>query len=80
LDEDKISLTYFLMASGRKDRVKTTIWLERIYKEKLKDEQMHLSDLINFLIEKYLREKGKLNVMEEIEKVKEELNRAARIV
>ena len=67
---EKLSLTFYLMATGKKKRVKTTVWIEEIYKELLKEEQKTLSDLINYLLELYLRETGKLDVKEYLEKLK----------
>ncbi|WP_456328941.1 hypothetical protein [Archaeoglobus sp.] len=62
LDLEKFSLTYYLIATNKKDRVKTTIWIERIYKEILEKEGVVLSDLINHLLEVWLRQTGKLDV------------------
>ncbi len=62
LDLDKFSLTFYLIATNKKDRVRTTIYIERIYKEILDKEGVPLSDLINHLLEIWLRQTGKLDV------------------
>lgn len=67
---ENLSLTFYLMASGKKDRVKTTVWIERIYLDILKDEGICISDTVNFLLEQYLKQRGKLNVKEVIESLK----------
>jgi ribosomal protein L20 len=62
LDLDKFSLTFYLIATNKKDRVKTTVWIERIYKEILDKEGIPYSDLINHLLEIWLRQTGRLQV------------------
>jgi ribosomal protein L20 len=62
LDLNKFSLTFYLIATNKKDRVKTTVWIERIYKEILDKEGIPYSDLINHLLEIWLRQTGRLQV------------------
>lgn len=67
---ENISLTFYLMASGKKNRVKTSVWIERIYLDRLKEDGACISDIVNFLLEQYLRQKGKLDPKEIIESIK----------
>ncbi|AIY91116.1 hypothetical protein [Geoglobus acetivorans] len=67
---ENLSLTFYLMASGKKNRKQTSVWIEKIYLDKLKEDGVCLSDLVNFLLEQYLRQKGKLDVKEIIESIK----------
>ncbi|WP_456478198.1 hypothetical protein [Geoglobus ahangari] len=69
---ENLSLTFYLMASGKKNRKQTSVWIEKIYLDKLKEDGVCLSDLVNFLLEQYLRQKGKLDVKEIIESIKKE--------
>lgn len=57
---EKFSLTFYLMASGRKRRRKTSVWIEEIYLKKLKGDGVCVSDVVNFLLEQFLRKTGKL--------------------
>ena len=67
---ENISLTFYLMASGKKNRVKTSVWIEKIYLDRIKEDGACISDIVNFLLEQYLRQKGKLDVKEIIESIK----------
>ncbi len=70
IEPEKISLTFYLMATGKKKRRKMTIWIEEIYYKKLKeDKQVIISDVVNYLLEMYLRATGKLDVMEIIKEL-----------
>ncbi len=62
LDLEKFSLTFYLIATNKNDRVRTTVYIERIYKEILDKEGVPLSDIINHLIEIWLRQTEKLDV------------------
>lgn len=50
------SLTYFLTTSGRSNRLKKTVRIESIYYDIMKRENFNASELINYLLEKHLRE------------------------
>lgn len=61
---DDISLTFYLTATRKANRLKKTVWIESIYYEILKEKNVIISDLVNYLLEKYFREMGYLDVEE----------------
>jgi len=63
---DGISLTFYLMATGKRDRIQRSVWIERIYYDILKKQNINISDLINYLLEFYLKEIGYLDIKEYI--------------
>lgn len=65
---DKISLTHYLKITGRWNRIKTSLWLEKIYKDILDEHGFRYSDLVNELIEVFLRELGYLDITDYIKK------------
>lgn len=65
LTED-ISLSFYLTATRKSNRLKKTVWLESIYYDILKENNIIISDLVNYLLEKYFREMGYLDIMEHI--------------
>jgi len=67
---NKISLTHYLKITGKWKRKKVTIWLETVFHEKLIENNIRISDLINQLVEDYLKEMDLLNVEDFIEKEK----------
>ena len=73
LNLEKFSLTFYLIATNNKDRVRTTVYIERIYKEILDREGVPLSDLINHLLEIWLRQTGKLDVAQYLAKSSDQL-------
>ncbi|MFP4558658.1 MAG: hypothetical protein ACOC5L_04580 [Halobacteriota archaeon] len=56
------SFTYFLMATGKSNRLKKTVRIESIYYDIMRKEGMNASELVNYLLEKHLREIGWLDV------------------
>ncbi|MFP3908298.1 MAG: hypothetical protein ACLFVI_07400 [Archaeoglobaceae archaeon] len=56
------SFTYFLMATGKSNRLKKTVRIESIYYDIMRKEGMNASELVNYLLEKHLREVGWLDV------------------
>ncbi len=65
LTED-ISLSFYLTATRKSNRLKKTVWIESIYYDILKEKNIIISDLVNYLLEKYFKEMGYLNIMEHI--------------
>ncbi|MFW6194775.1 MAG: hypothetical protein ACOC5L_04575 [Halobacteriota archaeon] len=65
LTED-ISLSFYLTATRKSKRLKKTVWIESIYYDILKEKNIIISDLVNYLLEKYFREMGYLDIMEHI--------------
>ncbi|MFP3908297.1 MAG: hypothetical protein ACLFVI_07405 [Archaeoglobaceae archaeon] len=65
LTED-ISLSFYLTATRKSKRLKKTVWMESIYYDILKEKNIIISDLVNYLLEKYFREMGYLDIMEHI--------------
>ncbi len=61
---DDISLTFYLTATRKANRLKKTVWIESIYYDILKEKNIIISDLVNYLLEKYFREMGYLNIEE----------------
>jgi hypothetical protein len=59
----EFSYTFYLMATGRKKRKKVTFYLEEEYLEILrKNGYMNsISDLLNYLVELFLRKEGLFN-------------------
>ncbi|MFO7968157.1 MAG: hypothetical protein R6U44_11215 [Archaeoglobaceae archaeon] len=51
-----ISITFYLVASRKSNRLKKTVWIESIYYDILKEKNIIISDLVNYLLEKYLTE------------------------
>lgn len=60
--EAEDSLTYFLTVSGKSNRLKKTVRIESIYYDIMRDNNFNASELINYLLEKHLREIGWLDV------------------
>lgn len=56
------SLTYFLTVTGRSHRLKKTVRIESIYYDIMRRESINASELVNYLLEKHLREIGWLDV------------------
>lgn len=58
--KDKLSLTFYLAATGQKNRKKTTVYIENIYLEKLRSlgimDNKFLSDIFNYLLEIFLKD------------------------
>ncbi|MFO7967443.1 MAG: hypothetical protein R6U44_07575 [Archaeoglobaceae archaeon] len=65
LTED-ISLSFYLTATRKSNRLKKTVWIESIYYDILKEKNIIISDLVNYLLEKYFKEMGYLDIMEHI--------------
>jgi hypothetical protein len=61
LSED-VNLTFYLIATGRANRLKKTVYIESVYYDILKERNIIISDLVNYLLEKYLREVGYLDI------------------
>lgn len=61
---DNISLTFYLTATRKANRLKKTVWIESVYYDILKEKNIIISDLVNYLLEKYFREMGYLDVNE----------------
>ncbi len=59
---DDMSLTFYLTATRNSKRLKKTVWMESIYYDILKEKNIIISDLINYLLERYLRDIGYLDV------------------
>lgn len=59
---DDMSLTFYLTTTRNSNRLKKTVWLESIYYDILKENNIVISDLINYILEKYLQEMGYLDV------------------
>ncbi|MFP3909636.1 MAG: hypothetical protein ACLFVX_07220 [Archaeoglobaceae archaeon] len=59
---DNMNLTYYLVATRKSERLKKTVWIERIYYDILKERNLIISDLINYLLEKYFKEMNYLDV------------------
>ncbi len=59
---DNMNLTYYLIATRKSRRLKKTVWIESIYYDILKEKGLIISDLINYLLEKYFREMNYLDV------------------
>ena len=68
---DKISLTHYLKITGKWRRRKFSTYLESIYLDKLKENHIRISDLLNELVERWLREHGLLDITEYIPALKE---------
>ncbi|MFP3945730.1 MAG: hypothetical protein ACLFVI_02385 [Archaeoglobaceae archaeon] len=64
---DDMSLTFYLTATRNSDRLKKTVWIESIYYDILKEKNFIISDLINYLLEIYLKDMGYLDVEQHIE-------------
>lgn len=64
---DDMSLTFYLTATRNSKRLKKTVWLESIYYDILKDKNIIISDLINYLLERYFREMGYLDIEQHLE-------------
>ncbi len=64
---DDISLTFYLTATRKSKRLKKTVWIESIYYNILKEKNIIISDLVNYLLEKYLREMNYLDAEEHLE-------------
>lgn len=67
LTED-ISLSFYLTATRKSNRLKKTVWIESIYYDILKEKNIIISDLVNYLLEKYFKEMGYIDVMEYLSK------------
>ena len=67
---NKISLTHYLKITGKWNRKRVNICIEEIYLNILRENHIIISDLVNSQIEKWLREKGFLNIEKYIEKEK----------
>lgn len=65
LTED-ISLTFYLVVSRKSKRLKKTMWVESIFYDILNDKNVIISDLVNYLVEKYFIEMNLLNVREHL--------------
>lgn len=65
LTED-ISLTFYLTTTRNGNRLKKTVWMESIYYDILKEKNIIISDLVNYLLEKYFREMGYLEIEDHI--------------
>ncbi len=61
-----ISLTFYLTATRKANRQKKTVWIESIYYDILKEKNIIISDLVNYLLETYFREMNYLNVEEHL--------------
>lgn len=59
---DNMNLTYYLVATRKSHRLKKTVWIESIYYDILKEKNLIISDLVNYLLEKYFREMNYLDV------------------
>jgi len=68
-DEGGISYTFFTMATGRKNRVRVHVCIEKRFVELAKQENLCLSDVINWLLEKYFEELNLFDSREEIQKL-----------
>lgn len=55
------SLTYFLAVSGNSNRLKKTVRIESIYYDIMREKNFNASELINYLLERHLREVGWLD-------------------
>ncbi len=53
---DDISLTFYLTTTRNGNRLKKTIWVESICYGILKEKNIIISDLVNYLWEKYFKE------------------------
>ncbi len=60
--EAEDSLTYFLAVSGNSNRLKKTVRIESIYYDIMRENNFNASELINYLLERHLREIGWLDV------------------
>lgn len=63
---DDVSLTFYLTATRNGKRLKKTVWTESIYYNILKEKNIIISDLINYLLERYFREMGYLIIEDHI--------------
>lgn len=63
---EDISLSFYLTATRKSNRLKKTVWMESIYYDILKEKNIIISDLVNYLLEKYFKEMGYLDIMEHI--------------
>lgn len=61
-----MNLTYHLVATRKSHRLKKTVWIESIYYDILKEKDMIISDLINYLLESYFREMNYLDVKDHL--------------
>lgn len=59
---DNMNLTYYLVTNRKSDRLKKTVWIESIYYNILKEKEIIISDLVNYLLESYFREMNYLDV------------------
>lgn len=68
---DDISLTFYLATTRKTDRLKKTVWIESIYYDILKEKEIIISDLVNYLLEKYLEEMNYIDVKEYLDSLEE---------
>ncbi|MFO7966265.1 MAG: hypothetical protein R6U44_01530 [Archaeoglobaceae archaeon] len=76
----KLSLTKLLQYSGKWNRKKSSIYIEKVYLDILDQWKIKKSDLINDLLEIYLREMGLLDLRDhleewQIERLKDKLDK-----
>lgn len=63
---DNMNLTYYLVVTRKSDRLKKTVWIESIYYDILKEKRLIISDLVNYLLERYFREMNYLDVKDHL--------------
>lgn len=63
---DDMSLTFYLTATRNSNRLKKTVWMESIYYDILKEKNIIISDLINYLLERYFKDMGYLDVQQHL--------------
>lgn len=61
-----ISITFYLVASRKSKRLKKTVWIESIFYDILKEKNIIISDLVNYLLERYFEEMEFLNTREHL--------------
>jgi len=58
------SYTFYLMATGNKNRRKTTVYIEEEFLNLLRKYGYNINTLINYLIEQFLKMEGKFTIPE----------------